>query len=93
MTGTVSELCDCNENETSNLNNFDLFSLWLFEKIKANRWLDTDLFEHAPILNVTSLSISPGDPECIIAKTRERQRRERKEELYSYRMKSRNTSS
>jgi hypothetical protein len=93
MTGTVSELCDCNEKETSNLNNFNLFSLWLFEKIKANRLLDTDLFEHTPILNVTSLSIAPGNPECIIAKTRERQRRERKEELYSCRIIKRNTSS
>ena len=93
MTGTVSELCDCNENETSNVNDFDLFSLWLFEKIKVNRLFHTDSFERTPLLNVTSLSISSGDPECIMAKTRERQRRERKEELYSYRMKSRNTSS
>ena len=93
MTGTVSELCDSSENEASNLNNFDLFSLWLFEKIKENRLLHTDSFERTPILNVTSLSISPGDSECVIARTHERQRRERKEELYSYRTKSHNTSS
>ena len=93
MTGTVSELCDSSENEASNLKNFDLFSLWLFEKIKANRLLHTDSFERTPILNVTSLSISPGDLECIIARTRERKRRERKEELYSYRVKGRYTCS
>ena len=84
MTGTISELCDSNENEASNLNDFDLFSLRLFEKIKANRLRHTDSFERSPLSNVTPLSISPGNPRCIIAKTRERQRRERKEELYSY---------
>lgn len=57
MTGTASELCDYNENETSNLNNFDLFSLRLFEKIKANRLLHTDSLDHTPILNATSPSI------------------------------------
>ena len=93
MTGTVSELCDSSENEASNLNNFDLFSLWLFEKIKANRLLHTDSYERTPILNVTSQWILPGNPECIIARTRERQRRERKEELYSCRVKGRYSSS
>lgn len=82
MTGTVSELCDSSENEASNLNNFDLFSLWLFEKIKANRLLHTDSFERAPMLNATSLSISPADLECAKAKTRERQRREKRRVIF-----------
>lgn len=67
MTGTASELCDYNENETSNLNNFDLFSLRLFEKIKANRLLHTDSLDHTPILNAASPSILSNNTECIIA--------------------------
>ena len=67
MTGTASELCDYNENETSNLDNFDLFSLRLIEKIKENRLLHTDSLDHTPILNVTSPSILPNKNECIKA--------------------------
>ena len=67
MTGTASELCDYNENETSNLDNFDLFSLRLIEKIKENRLLHTDSLDHTAILNVTSPSILPNNTECIKA--------------------------
>ncbi len=68
MTGTANGLCDYNENETSNLNNFDLFSLRLFEKIKANRLLPTDAWNLTPILNDASPSILPDNTECIIAR-------------------------
>ena len=36
MTGTACDLYEYNENKTSCLNNFDLFSLRLFKKIKSN---------------------------------------------------------
>ncbi len=68
MTGTASELCDYNDNETRNLNNFDLFSLRLFEKIKANRLLPTDASGRTPILNDTSPSILPDNTERNIAR-------------------------
>lgn len=37
MTGTACDLCEYDENEISCLNDFDLFSLWLFEKINNDR--------------------------------------------------------
>jgi hypothetical protein len=36
MTGTACDTYEYDENQTSCLNNFDLFSLRLFEKIKSN---------------------------------------------------------
>jgi len=36
MTGTACDLCEYDENENSCLNNFDLFSLWLIEKINGD---------------------------------------------------------
>ena len=36
MTGTACDVYEYDENETSCLNNFDLFSLYLFEKINKD---------------------------------------------------------
>jgi len=57
MTGTACELNDYNENESSKLNDFDLFSLWLFDKIKADRLLHTGFLRRRYIFNAACASI------------------------------------
>jgi len=42
MTGTACDLYEYDENEISCLNKFDLFSLWLFEKINNNHFRAED---------------------------------------------------
>ena len=38
MTGTACDLCEYDEKENSCLSNFDLLSLWLFEKINSDHF-------------------------------------------------------
>lgn len=75
MTGTASELYGINENSNLDLNGFDLFSRWLFEKSSSNLILQ-DINQHGcivhmPISQTTPLDVfkliimSPNDSEKV----------------------------